>query len=261
MSPIREALLQGIERAFAVLRALAAAEGSAGVSAVARATGLPKSTVSRILSSLEAIGVVARLDAAGSYAIGPGLAELAGSGSGPASLRDLCQPYLRDLSTEFDETSGLTVPDGATVLYVENVASDSAIQTRDWTGMRFPYHTVAGGLALMATWSDSQISEYANQGLEVYAERTVTNVDDLMRRVTIGRRYGYVWTRGDFDDEINGVASPVLDGDGRAVGAINLFGPGFRFPGDVAESEIGSRISAVAQQVTARLRSGPRPEG
>lgn len=246
--------MQGIERAFAVLRALAEADGSAGVSAVARATGLPKSTVSRILSSLDEIGVVVRLDTAGRYAIGPGLATLAGSASQAGSLRELCRPYLRDLSAEFEEASGLTVPDGDTALYIANVAAVGAVQTRDWTGMRFPFHTVAGGLAMMTTWSDAEISAYASGGLAAFTDGTAATTSDLMSRIISGRRAGYVWTHGDFDEAINGVAAPVLGMDGVAVGAINLFGPTFRFPGPSSEATIGARVSATAQLISSMLR-------
>ena len=97
-------------------------------------------------------------------------------------------------------------------------------------------------------------AQAAGRGLEAYAAGTVTTASDLRVRVVAGRRQGYVWTHGDFDDAINGVAAPVLDTSGQAIGAINLFGPSFRFPGSADEASIGERVAATAQAVRARLR-------
>ena len=76
-----------------MLRALAGQSDSVGVSEVARTTGLAKSTCSRILSSLDELGIVERVDEAGRYVIGPGLRALAASGAPVGMLRDLAEPY------------------------------------------------------------------------------------------------------------------------------------------------------------------------
>ncbi|MAP74679.1 MAG: IclR family transcriptional regulator, partial [Acidimicrobiaceae bacterium] len=97
--------IQSIERTFAVLRALAGRPDSTGVTEVARTTGLAKSTCSRILSSLDDLGIVERIDAAGRYVIGSGLRVLAASGAPAGVLRDLARPYLRELAGRLGESA------------------------------------------------------------------------------------------------------------------------------------------------------------
>ena len=112
--------MQSIERAFSVLRALAASSDSTGVSEVARATGLPKSTTSRILASLEELGVVDRVSEDGRYAIGAGLATLTADVMPAGSLRELCRPYLIELAEQSGEGTGLAIDDrGETVARVD----------------------------------------------------------------------------------------------------------------------------------------------
>ena len=86
--------VQSIERAFSILRALSL--GASGVTDLSERTGLPKSTVSRLLSSLEFERAVAQLDD-GTYELGKGIGELA------STLRPGCllytSPSPRDLST------------------------------------------------------------------------------------------------------------------------------------------------------------------
>jgi DNA-binding IclR family transcriptional regulator len=241
--------MQAIERVFSVLRALRAADGSAGVSAVARKTGLPKSTVSRLLSSLEAVGMVERVDSAGAYAIGHGLVDLAGAAMGVTPLKEVSRPYLRELTESLGESSGLTVPDGDTALYIDNIAVDTSVRTRDWTGMRFPYHTIAGGLAMLMTWSDVSIDQFVGHGLEAFTENTVTTRAELESRLIQARRDGYAWTIGDFDVDINGVAAPVRNADGYAIAALSAFGPSYRFPGDRDAEDIGEIVRETSRLV------------
>ena len=76
--------VQSIERAFSILRTLAVAPS--GVSYIAGQVGLPKSTVARILATLESIGVVERMEDSSDYRIGVGIGELAGSLDASATL-------------------------------------------------------------------------------------------------------------------------------------------------------------------------------
>lgn len=241
--------MQSVQRAFAALRAIRAVDGSAGVSEVSRATGLPKSTVSRLLGSLEEVGAVDRVDPNGGYVIGPGLIALAGDGAAVGTLREIARPHLRELTESLDESTGLTVADGQTALYVDHVSSDGSVRIRDWTGMRFPLHTIAGGLALLMTWSETSVDRYAAGGLASFSDKTVSTRKQLEDKLVRARRDGYVWTMGDFDLEINGVAAPVRNVEGYAIGAVSVYGPSYRFPGKRKQREIGEAVREVSRLI------------
>ena len=89
--------MQSIERAFTVLRELSL--GPAGVTDIAERVGLPKSTVSRLLSALEAEGAVEQFEVGGGYAIGPALAMLGASANPSAGLRSVIRPFIEELAT------------------------------------------------------------------------------------------------------------------------------------------------------------------
>ncbi len=245
--------MQSIERAFAVLRAVRSIDGTAGVSEVARAVGLAKSTTSRVLSSLEEVGAVDRVEPGGGYVIGTGLISLAGAGAGISTLREVARPFLRELTDTLGESTGLTVADDQEALYVDHVGSEGSVRTRDWTGARFPFHTVAGGLALLMTWPDSSVDQLADRGMEAFSTATVSSKKALRSKLTQARRAGYVWAMGDFDLEINGVAAPVRNADGKAIGAVSVYGPSYRFPGDGDPEEIGETVLASALLVQEQL--------
>lgn len=241
--------MQAIQRTFSILRAIRLADQSAGVTDVARATGLPKSTVSRLLTALEDVEAVERLEAGGGYVLGPTVASLASERPRIGTLREVARAYLRELTDSMGESSGLTVADGGEALYVDHIPSDGWVQTRDWTGTRFPLHTVAGGLAILMTWSETSIDGLMQRGLEAFSTETVTSKKQLTSKLSKARRAGYIWTLGDFDLEINGVGAPVIDRDGSALGAITVYGPSYRFPGNRDPEVIGKAVSTVANLI------------
>lgn len=243
--------MQTIERAFAVLRALAERNDSAGVSEVARRAALPKSTTSRILASLEDLGMVERLG--DRFAIGAGLATLTHHASPVASLRDIARPYMVDLADAIGESVALGIPDGDEILYVDTAPSSGVVQVQDWTGLRFPFHTVAAGFALMTTWTDQQLDRYAKRELERFTPATVASASELMARMAKVRADGFAWTRAEFSEELNGLAAPILDQSGGAVGAVNISGPTYRFPGERPESEIVRELVSACRQISDRL--------
>jgi DNA-binding IclR family transcriptional regulator len=236
-----------------VLRALAGQSDSVGVSEVARTTGLAKSTCSRILSSLDELGIVERVDEAGRYVIGSGLRALAAAGAPVGTLRDLAEPYLRELAGRLGESAALSVMDGGEGLYVTQVAAPGPVQVTDWTGQRFPLHTIAAGQAFMGSWTDEQLAGYAANGLAEYTDHTVTTLVGLRQRVGEVRRRGVAWTLGEFSEEITGVAAPVCDPDGEAVASVSIYGPGWRFPGDADTTEIERVVRETAERVGALL--------
>jgi DNA-binding IclR family transcriptional regulator len=239
-------MVQSIERAFAVLDAVAARP--AGVTALADRVGLPKSTVARLLASLEALGAVERASGS-SWRVGPRVAALAETVSPERSLGALARPELAGLVRSLGEDAGLGLPDGYDVLYVEQVESDHPVQVRDWTGTRVPMHAVPSGLVLLADWPPSALDGYVAHGLAALTPRTVVDPDELRTRLEEVRTRGYAWGLEEFADGINSVAAPVRDSRGQALAAIHAHGPAYRFPTRGAKARIAGEVVATARSV------------
>ncbi len=205
-----------------------------------------------MLAALEAEGVVERIDE-GEYAIGLGLTSLTQQMDQTTMLRQVVEPYLRDLVHEFGEGAGLSVEDGDESVYVLHLASEGPVRTEDWTGQSFPCHTVAGGMAVLATWSDERMKDYASNGLQALTPNTITRPSALRRRVKEIRANGYARTIGEFSADINGFGAAIMSPNGTAYGAINVYGPAFRFPGNRNPDEIGARLNEVATTISRRL--------
>jgi DNA-binding IclR family transcriptional regulator len=219
--------VQSVDRAFAVLRAVAT--GGGGVSEIARRTGLAVSTTARLLGTLEAQGAVARSDPGPTYRIGPALTDLAATADPAAGLVGRARAHLEMLVADVGESAGISIPTGErSVLYLDQVDGDQDVTLRDWTGEQLPLHVVSSGLVLLAARADAAVRAYARGGLDRYTEHTVTRVGELRRRVEAVRADGHAWTVEEYAVGITSVAAPIRDGRGTVVGALHVHGPSYR---------------------------------
>lgn len=244
--------VQSIERAFVLLDALAT--GEAGVTELSQRVDLPKSTVARLLQTLEGVGAVARGDNNYPvYALGPALRSLAGASGSAVDLAAHARPHLRALAQSVSEDAGLGIPDGYSVNYIAQVDADNTVQVRDWTGEQIPMHVVPSGLILMAHWPAEQLDRFLARPLERFTRNTVTDPGEIRQRLRDMRADGYVWVLEEFAEGISSVAAPVYRGKGRIVGAIHVHGPAYRFPPAGQEEAIAGEIRAAANAFSRQL--------
>ena len=243
-------MVQSLERAFAILDEVA--RRPAGVTAIAERVRLPKSTVARLLAALEDVQAVERFDGT-RWRIGPGVAALSSTASPERSLISVVRPYLADLVDELGEDAGLGLPDGNDVLYVDQVESDNPVQVRDWTGTRAPMHAVPSGLVLLAEWPGDALDAYLAGELAELTRRTVTDPARIRKRLSDVRKAGYAWGIQEFADGIDSVAAPLRDARGKAIAAIHVHGPSYRFPPENAADAVAGRVVAAATTASAQL--------
>ncbi len=238
--------VQSVERAFTVLRCLSG--GPAGVTDIADRVGLPKSTVSRLLSTLDELGMVEQISAGGNYRLGSGIVDIAAAVLPGRSLIAAARPHLHDLVTATGEAAGLSIADGFDVLYLDQVDSDNQILVRDWTGERLRAHTVSAGQVLLAFGAIDR-DRYLAMPLERPASGTLTDAAAIRTRLTDIAAKGYAWAFEELIDGLNSVAAPIRDAGGRVVGAIHAHGPAYRFPGDADADKLGRLVADAADRV------------
>jgi len=238
--------VQSIDRAFTVLRALSG--GPAGVTEIADRVSLPKSTVSRLLSTLEEIGAVEQVSAGGDYRIGWTMIELAASARPGRSLISVARPHLVELNRRTGESAGLSIPDGLEMLYLDQVNPDSELQVRDWTGHRIPMHAVPSGQVVLA--SDPELVESVTDSpMHAFTTKTITTARALRSRLDAVTRDGYAFADEEFADGLNSVAAPVRNAQGRVVAALHVYGPASRLPGERDVEALGTMVREAADRI------------
>ena len=243
--------VQSIKRSFALLRALAV--GPIGVTELAERVDLPKSTVARLLASLEDEGAVEQTEAGGEYRLGPGLIDLAGSAPGGRNLVAAARPHLLELAESIDEVAGLAVIDGRQAYYLDQTESSSNIQVRDWTGEHAPLHAVPSGLAILAHQPEDFVTEYLAGSLVQCTPWTMTDPRELTERLEQVRSMGYAWAYEEFAEGINSVAAPIFERDGSVEAALHVHGPAYRFPDPDDTHDHGMAVIEAAKRLAAQL--------
>lgn len=238
--------VQSIDRAFSVLRSLTA--GPAGVTDIADRVGLPKSTVSRMLSTLEELGAVEQVAAGGEYRIGFAMIELAAAARPGRSLVSIARPHLVELSRRTGEAVGVSIPDGDDMIYLDQLTPDGELQVRDWTGHRIPMHAVPSGHVVLAN-DNALMARIAKGPLHRFTAHTVVDSTTLKARLELVRRDGYAWALEEFADGMNSVAAAVRNVDGKVIAALHVYGPASRFPGERDRTELGALVRAAADNI------------
>lgn len=243
--PASTSTVQSVDRAFAILDLVAA--GSSSLADITAQVDLPKSTVARLLGTLESLKAVER--DGGDYGIGPRLSALVGREQSWARLRTLVLPHLRRLAEQLGEATGLAVPDGDAVRYVLQVDSPTPVQVRDWTDLVNPMHIGSPGLAMMARWDQERVDAYLARPLERHTATTVVDADQIRARLVAIRRDGYSVVVDEFADGIASVAACVLGANGQVLGTIHAHGPSYRFPPDGMADDVGRVIATTARSI------------
>jgi DNA-binding IclR family transcriptional regulator len=235
-----------------VLSALS--DGPIGVTEVAERAELAKSTAARLLASLAREGAVEQVPGQTRYRLGPRMATLSAGVAPVRNLVAIARPILEALARETGEAAGLSVPDGATVHYIDQVDSTHEVQVRDWTGTRVPMHAVSSGQVFLAHMNPTEVERYLAQPRVSFTPKTITDSSALRDRLRQVQLDGFAWVREEFAEGLNSVAAPVADDGGEIVAAVHLHGPSYRFPALGETTQISELVVEAAGRLSKRLR-------
>lgn len=244
---------QAVQKAIAVLNCFTApGAASLSMTEVSTMTGRTASSVSRLLSALEAGGLVQRDEKTGRYTLGLQLVALAGAALGGNALYTVGHPHLVRLAASSGETANLCVLDGWQVLTIDEVQSAQSIKLSGWVGMRHPLHATASGKVLLAALPPEHREVIIAAGLPAVTSQTLTGQERLLRELERVQDEGYALTVEELAAGLTGVAAPIQDYTGTVVAAITVGGPSFRIAGRHLEDCIAlitTEASAVSREL------------
>jgi DNA-binding IclR family transcriptional regulator len=245
---------QSVKRAFSILKIVSVSPDGVGVTEISRPANLNKSTVSRMLSTLEEVGAVERLPGREGFVLGDEIALMAARISYPRNLITIARPFLLELAQTTGETVNLCIPDGDLAHYIDQIDSQYNLQIRDWTGYRIPVHASCDGKLYLAHWPAELIEEYLSHPLQSFSENTITNPDKLRAHLAEIRHRGLSWTYGEYEVGIVGISVPIWGANGQIIASLCVGGPGFRFPPEGEAEQIAEFMKELSRRIATRLR-------
>lgn len=245
--------IEVIKKAVSLLSYMSRKSGTAGVSELARAFSMPKTTVHRILSTLRDDNVVIKTDD-GSYKIGPTVLLWSSGYKFSTGLITIARPWLEKLREESQETIHLSVFEHGKAQYAERLDTPQAVVLR-WSqlGMPLPLYCTAAGRAILTALPEHELDTYlAQTKLERRTINTVIQPSELKKMLARFRIQGYAEEIEENEESIRCVGAAIKNGHGYPVAAISLTAPSFRFT-DKDAARMGVLIASAAAEISQKI--------
>ena len=228
---------------------------------LARRLDLPRSTVFRLINTLEAMGFVERLDSGNDYRLGMAVLRLGFEYLSSLELTELGQPVLARLCDEIRYPCNLVVRDGRSIVYVAKVTPPTPFVSAVRVGTRLPAHATVLGRILLENLTLPELRAlYPEDHLEVFSSNTPKTVLELFNMVEADRQRGYVLGEGFYESSISTIAAPVRDESSHIVAALGTTIPSGHIDADRID-ELVQSVRASADELSSLLNYQPRSEG
>lgn len=233
-----------------VLGELEQRDSGASISELVQSLQVPRTTIYRILNSLQSHHMVQR-GADGDYRLGRrllALAARANANNGETELIALAQPHLEQVAAELGEGCKLSVFDRGEVLVLAAAQGRRQYALSVSPGQRMPLHAGAAAKVLLAYLDDEGSARLPSKRLHAFTSRTTTEPRRLASELARIKRQGWAHDKGELEISIHAFAAPVFDRDGKVLAAVSV---PFLAGTEAARMErIRSTVVAVAQDLS-----------
>jgi DNA-binding IclR family transcriptional regulator len=221
---------------------------------LSRKLGVNKSSVTRLLCSLERAGFLERDDHTGAFKLTYKLYKIGSIYIKQTDLHKAAMPVLSELALSTKETAHLAVLDNFKVSFIDWVEAPQTIGLKSLTGVDLPPHCTASGKVLLAHLSDQRLGEFfRGPSLRAYTPNTITDKDALRQHLLEIRENGYAVDNAEFQEEAKGVACPLRDEGGQVSASISIAGPVYRMNRKRTMQRIVTSVRKAAEEISKRL--------
>ena len=243
----------GLERGLRLLCEFSRAEPTLTAPELARRLGVPRSTVFRLLVTLESLGFVERSGDGRAYRLGLSVLRLGFEYLASLGVNELGRPILARLRDQSGYAANLVVRDGRDIIYVDRANAVSPFASTVSVGTRLPAHATVLGQVLLGSLSLSQLRGLYPEGrLERVHAGAPADVDALFARVQAIRERGYVVAEGYFEPHICTVAAPVFGATSQVVAVIGVTVPAMQLS-DVECAALVAQVRDAAAELSRLL--------
>ncbi len=215
--------IPSLDRAIEVLEVLSEEQEGLNLTELTRRTGIPKSTLYRILMTLRSRECVFFNEDRKTYRLGLRLWELGSAYLDQSDLYSMAIPYMKELAETCRESIFLGVMHGGEVTYVRRMESPESVMAVQKLGQRAPAYCTATGRAMLAFMPERDIGRILDaQELEAFSPKTDTDPARLRSALARVREEGMAVVDGEYNPQLLCVAAPVRDATHQAVAAITV---------------------------------------
>lgn len=221
--------IRSVDRALRVMMCFATVGPELTSDEIGAAVGLHKSTVYRMLATLEASQFVERSPDGEIYRLGAASVLLGTTALGEMDLPRVARPHLQSLMRSTGETVHLVVLNQGSGLVIDKIDSERSVRMTSSIGYRSPLHCTGAGKVLLAHMPRPELERFLlEDDLPAYTEQTITDPEALCLHLEQIRRDGYALDAEENEPGLRCLAAPVYDYSGTVIASVSLSGPSSR---------------------------------
>jgi DNA-binding IclR family transcriptional regulator len=250
-STMRKAM-KSLDRAIQILCVIAEHNEPVGLTQIARTTGMPTSSVHRILAVLQSHGLIVQSQSDRRYGLGYGLVKLAQS-----AIRNLpgyydATSYLTEIRDRWNECCfvGSLVDDQVLCLQTMEVDNPHRMAFYVRPGRTMPFNCSAAGKAILAYQDAQKIEEILSKiEFQAFTPRTITEKEELKRHLSVIREQGYALCEQELEIGVSAAAVPIRDASGKVNSYIAVVAPTARLKMHLAEGLV-DMLKSVSKRMS-----------
>ncbi|KAA6130864.1 IclR family transcriptional regulator [Cupriavidus cauae] len=254
-------IVPGLERGLRLLGEFSRTDRTLSAAELARRLQIPRSTVFRLLATLEMMGFVERTDGGREFKLGMAVLRLGFEYLASLELTELGRPLLERLRDDIQLPCNLVVRDGRSIVYVAKSVAPTPFASTVNVGTRLPAHATVLGRVLLEDLTMAELRQlYPEPQLEVFSDSTPRTVEELFDMVQRDRERGYVLQEGFFEASISSIAAPVRDRSGKVVAAMGVTIPAAKIDPNKLDTLV-EKVRGAALELSRLLDYRPQDEG
>jgi DNA-binding IclR family transcriptional regulator len=245
----RSDTVSALERGIAVLRCFSEERRVISQTELAKLTGIPRPTVTRLAGTLVALGLL-KMDRDGErYALAAGVVTLGRAFLAGLDVRAIARPHMQALAEEFGGSVYLAVRDGLEMVLVEACrARSSMLAARLDVGSRAPMANSALGRAYLGALPAAESAALIETLRLARGSDWAALQPGLTRALDDMKRFGYCVSVGEFHREINSISVPLIGHDGEVM-ALNCGGSAYVFTEDKLRNDLAPQLLKLARTI------------
>lgn len=248
-SESRDAGAKSLRKMALVLDSFTRKKPSLTVGEISEATGLPKTTVHRIVASLRDVGLLDQDGRRQGYRLGMKMFHYGSSVLESLDTPTRAHPHIAKLQQLTGEIIHFHMFDGHQMVCVER---EEMVASSLTTLQAAPTYCTSVGKAFLAFQDDELVRKIAAEGLHAYTENTITTLDGLLLEMEQIRQRGYSIDNEEIETGLRCIGAPVRDSTKRVFAAISVSGPAERMP-DARLLGLSSVVIQIANDISEAL--------
>jgi IclR family KDG regulon transcriptional repressor len=246
-------MLSSVKKALELLDHFTAERPEISLAEISREVDAHKSSVFRVLTTLEAAGFLEKDPQSGKYRLGLKILDLAGRVWGRHDIRQIATPFMEELARETGEVIHLAVLDGSDIVYLEKKGQGQVLTVATRVGGRNPAYASSMGKILLADLSENELNAILGRGkLKKLTPNTIDEIPKLIEELAKIREQGFALDNEETFPGIRCVGAPVRDGRGRVIAAVSATVPAQRMD-DKRIRELWRLVTNTARMISERV--------